>query len=112
MLQNACFLAKISADTAENEQHFAENLLIDRRVADRCRARPTGGGQRRGQRHPDLRRVGPRAKGRIAAPPSSFSAAHFSGAARQSVASAKEDVAFARLTVNVGSLDVHELHFS
>jgi hypothetical protein len=55
--------------------------------------------------------VGPRAKARIPAPPSSFSAAHFSGAARQSVASAKEDVAFARLTVNVGSLDVHELHF-
>ena len=73
---------------------------------------PTGGGQRRGQRHSDLRRVGPRAKARIAAPPSSFSAAHFSSAARQSVASAKEDVAFARLTVNVGSLDVHELHFS
>ena len=24
MLQNAYFLAKISADTAENEQHFAE----------------------------------------------------------------------------------------
>ena len=26
MLQNAYFLAKIGADTAENEQHFAENL--------------------------------------------------------------------------------------
>jgi hypothetical protein len=26
MLQNAYFLAKIAADTAENEQHFAENL--------------------------------------------------------------------------------------
>ena len=25
MLQNAYFLAKIGADTAENEQHFAEN---------------------------------------------------------------------------------------
>ena len=27
MLQNAYFLAKIGADTAENEQRFAENLL-------------------------------------------------------------------------------------
>ena len=26
MLQNAYFLAKIGADTAENEQHFAENF--------------------------------------------------------------------------------------
>ena len=26
MLQNAYFLARIGADTAENEQHFAENL--------------------------------------------------------------------------------------
>ena len=26
MLQNAYLLAKIGADTAENEQHFAENL--------------------------------------------------------------------------------------
>ena len=26
MLQNAYLLAKISADTAENEQHFAENF--------------------------------------------------------------------------------------
>ena len=26
MLQNAYFLAKIDADTAENEQHFAKNL--------------------------------------------------------------------------------------
>ena len=28
MLQNAYFLAKISADTVENEQHFAEILPI------------------------------------------------------------------------------------
>ena len=26
MLQNACLLAKIGADTAENERNFAENL--------------------------------------------------------------------------------------
>ena len=31
MLQNAYFLAKIGADTAENEQHFAEILPIGRR---------------------------------------------------------------------------------
>ena len=37
MLQNAYFLAKIGADTAENEQHFAEILPIGRRVADRLR---------------------------------------------------------------------------
>ena len=29
MLQNAYFLAKIGADTAENEQHFAEILTTD-----------------------------------------------------------------------------------
>ena len=34
MLQNAYFLAKIGADTAENEQHFAEILPIGRRVAE------------------------------------------------------------------------------
>ena len=33
MLQNAYFLAKIGADTAENEQQFAEILPIGRRVA-------------------------------------------------------------------------------
>ena len=38
MLQNAYFLAKIGADTAENEQHFAEILPIGRRVAT-CRRR-------------------------------------------------------------------------
>ena len=37
MLQNAYLLAKIGADTAENEQHFAEILPIGRRVADRCK---------------------------------------------------------------------------
>ena len=33
MLQNAYLLVKIGADTAENEQHFAEILPIGRRVA-------------------------------------------------------------------------------
>ena len=33
MLKNAYFLAKIGADTAENEQQFAEILPIGRRVA-------------------------------------------------------------------------------
>ena len=42
MLQNAYLLAKIGADTAENEQHFAEILPIGRRVADGSRR--TGGG--------------------------------------------------------------------
>ena len=32
--KNAYFLAKIGADTAENEQHFAEISPIGRRVAD------------------------------------------------------------------------------
>ena len=36
MLQNAHSLAKIGADTAENEQHFAEILPIGRRVASRA----------------------------------------------------------------------------
>ena len=36
MLKNAYLLAKIGADTAENEQHIAEILPIGRRVADRC----------------------------------------------------------------------------
>ena len=34
MLQNAYFLSKLGADTAENEQHFAEILPIGRRVAE------------------------------------------------------------------------------
>ena len=33
MPKNAYLLAKIGADTAENEQHFAEILPIGRRVA-------------------------------------------------------------------------------
>ena len=37
MLTNAYLLAKIGADTAENEQHFAEILPIGRCVADRRR---------------------------------------------------------------------------
>ena len=43
MLQNAYLVAKIGADTAENEQHFAENLPIGRRVA-RPRKRRGGRG--------------------------------------------------------------------
>ena len=42
MLKNAYFLAKIGADTAENEQHFAEILPIGRRVADPTPARARG----------------------------------------------------------------------
>ena len=40
MLQNAYLVAKVGADTAENEQHFAEILPIGRRVADRCDVLP------------------------------------------------------------------------
>ena len=50
MLKNAYLLAKIGADTAENEQHFAEILPIGRRVTDRCRRllreAPVGGAPR------------------------------------------------------------------
>jgi hypothetical protein len=34
MLQNAYLLAKIGADTAENEQHFAEILPIGRHLPE------------------------------------------------------------------------------
>ena len=36
MLQNAYFLAKIGADTTENEQHFAE--ILPKTVTNRMRA--------------------------------------------------------------------------
>ena len=52
MLQNAYSLAKIGADTAENEQHFAEILPIGRRVADHgppTRGRPGSGAPRIGE---------------------------------------------------------------
>ena len=52
MLQNAYFLVKIGADTAENEQHFAENLPIGRRVADRCPAAPSASDSRQACRQP------------------------------------------------------------
>ena len=39
MLQNAYFLEKIGADTAENEQHFAEILPIGRRRPPGLRGR-------------------------------------------------------------------------
>ena len=57
MLQNAYFLAKIGADTAENEQHFAEifpktasvaaRLIVVRRARRRLR-RGARGEPRRG----------------------------------------------------------------
>ena len=47
MLSNAYLLAKIGADTAENEQHFAENMPIGRRVADRGRGGPASRGEAR-----------------------------------------------------------------
>ena len=72
MLKNAYFLAKIGADTAENEQHFAEILPIGRRVADRCpafsAARRDGGAafprrRRRGGRPGSQRPQGGRNRG-------------------------------------------------
>ena len=42
MLKNAYSLAKISADTAENEQHFAEILPIGRRGPSRGGRGPRG----------------------------------------------------------------------
>ena len=48
MLQNAYLLAKIGADTAENEQHFAEILPIGRRV----HADPSSGPASRGRGPP------------------------------------------------------------
>ena len=56
MLQNAYFLAKIGADTAENEQHLAEicqklatTLRVARRTGARggCAARLVGAGDAR-----------------------------------------------------------------
>ena len=45
MLKNAYFLAKIGADTAENEQHFAEILPAARRArAGRAAAEAARGG--------------------------------------------------------------------
>ena len=58
MLQNAYFLAKIGADTAENEQHFAE--ILPKIGNDRHRHRRRGralrrrGGQAQGPGAPIL----------------------------------------------------------
>ena len=62
MLQNAYFLAKIGADTAENEQHFAEILPIGRRVTGRF-----GVGPARALRRPRPRRAHARHARRAAA---------------------------------------------
>ena len=58
MLQNAYFLAKIGADTAENDQHFAEILPIGRRVEAHVLPRaPIGTTQVRSPRPPPSLRV-------------------------------------------------------
>ena len=54
MLKNAYLLAKIGADTAENERHFAEILPIGRRVA----AGVGGRGRARSCREAAARRLG------------------------------------------------------
>ena len=51
MLQNAYFLAKIGADTAENEQHFAEILPKNRRDIDLRAARRAAHRVRRRRTH-------------------------------------------------------------
>ena len=58
MLQNAYLVAKIGADTAENEQHFAEILPIGRRVTGQ-HAGP--GSQRLHLRPVELEEAGPAA---------------------------------------------------
>ena len=52
MLQNAYFLAKIGADTAENEQHFAEILPTDGAAGAAERAVGRDPGARRRPRPP------------------------------------------------------------
>ena len=68
MLQNAYFLAKIGADTAENEQHFAEILPTDApcrasastfRLGERLREHLRVGAERG---RPPARRKRPRAR--------------------------------------------------
>ena len=62
MLKNAYLLAKIGADTAENERYFAENLLKIGNYPTGPR-RPAGGrsADSRGARDPALPRGGTRA---------------------------------------------------
>ena len=57
MLQNAYLLAKIGADTAENQQNFAEILPIGRRVPDRLSAgsQPRGHVLQAAERGADVR---------------------------------------------------------
>ena len=54
MLQNAYFVAKIGADTAENEQHFAENLpkINNYPTGPPSRGRPRGRPRARGRAPP------------------------------------------------------------
>ena len=80
MLQNAYFLAEIGADTAENEQQFAEILPISRRVADRCPSVPRRGGRQQGpgeQRGPPLPGYWPRCFERRAPQPGGCDARFF-----------------------------------
>ena len=63
MLQNAYLLAKIGADTTENEQHLGEMLPIARRVpmtAEPAPARASAAGRQAGAlREPSGRKVCP-----------------------------------------------------
>ena len=68
MLQNAYLLAKIGADTAENEQHFAKNCQEVRRGADVLLQlqEADGDGEPRGERRRvEQRQVRPEARERL-----------------------------------------------
>ena len=63
MLKNAYFLAKIGADTAENEQHFAEILPTDAMYGDPPRPLEALRPELRARRR--RRRVPARLRGRL-----------------------------------------------
>ena len=64
MLQNAYFLAKIGADTAENEQHFAEILPKTSNYPARRRQLGVRPARRRGPRAPGAAALPPRRRRR------------------------------------------------
>ena len=70
MLQNAYFLAKIGADTAENEQHFAEILPKTGNYPTgppgRRSGRRPGAGEGAGQRHAEEGTFAPRMRLQLA----------------------------------------------
>ena len=67
MLQNAYLLAKIGADTAENDQHFAENLSKTGNYPTGPRSEPSGlpPSRRAGGAAPPAEAIVPRRKRRL-----------------------------------------------